>query len=103
MAGGLNNDIFRFGTASHSPVATPDVITDFDDFGNDRIDLSALPGVLTYHHSGAFTGAGQVRINDIAGPDVIVQVNIGGSLAADFAIRLAGTTLGSMTGGDFIL
>ena len=58
---------------------------------------------MTYRHNLGFTAAGQVRINDIAGPDLLVQVNTGGSLAADFAIRLAATTLGSMTGSDFIL
>jgi serralysin len=34
---------------------------------------------------------------------VIVEVNTGGSLAADFQLRLAGTTLASMTAGDFFL
>ena len=58
---------------------------------------------LTYRHNGAFTAAGQLRINDIAGADLLVEVNTGGSLAADFAIRLTATTLGSMTASDFIL
>jgi hypothetical protein len=58
---------------------------------------------MTYLHDAAFTGAGQVRIHEIAGPDVIVEVNTGGSLAADFAIRLANTTLASMSASDFIL
>ena len=53
--------------------------------------MSALFGpAMTYRHNGAFTAAGQVRINDIAGADVLVEVNTGGTLAADFAIRLAG-------------
>ena len=42
--GGANNDIFRFSAAIQSAVGNPDLITDFDDFGNDRIDLSALFG-----------------------------------------------------------
>ena len=80
------------------------MITDFDDFGNDRIDVSALFGpAMTYRHSLAFTAAGQVRINDIAGADVLVEVNIGGSLAPDLAIRLAATALASMTASDFVL
>ena len=104
MIGGANNDIFSFVARADSAVANPDVITDFDDFGNDRIDVSALFGpALAYRHNAAFTRAGQVRINDVAGPDVIVQVNTGGTLAADFAIRLTATTLGSMTASDFIL
>ena len=44
-----------------------------------------------------------MRINDIAGADVIVEVNTGGSLSADVSIRLKGTTLASMTASDFVL
>ena len=84
--------------------AKADLILDFDDSGNDRIDLSALFGpTMVYRHALAFTAAGQVRINDVAGADVIVEVNTGGTLAADFAIRLTGTTLASMTASDFVL
>ena len=37
MAGGADNDTFRFAARTHSGVgANADVITDFDDFGNDR-------------------------------------------------------------------
>ena len=104
LVGGVGDDTFRFASTTHSLVAAPDVITDFDDFGNDRIDVSALFGpAMTYRHSLAFTAAGQVRINDIAGADVLVEVNIGGSLAPDLAIRLAATALASMTASDFVL
>jgi Ca2+-binding RTX toxin-like protein len=105
LSGGADNDIFRFRTASHSPVgANADVITDFDDYGNDRIDLSLVFGpTMTYRHNLAFTAAGQVRINDITGADLLVEVNTGGSLAADMQIRLVATTLASMTASDFIL
>ena len=105
MAGGLNDDTFRFSASAHSTVgAGADVITDFDDFGNDRIDLSALVGpALAYRHDMAFNGARQVRIDDIAGDDLIVEVNIGGSLAADMQIRLTGTELASMSASDFLL
>ena len=103
--GGAGNDVFRFLNKVHSPVgAGADVITDFDDLGNDRIDLSALFGpALIYRNNLPFTAAGQVRINDIAGPDLIVEVNTGGTLAADMQIRLSGTTLASMTSSDFFL
>ena len=78
-------------------VGNADVISDFDDFGDDRIDVAALFGpTMAYLHDLDFTAAGQVRINDIAGPAVLVEVNTGGTLAADFAIRLNGTSLGSM-------
>jgi serralysin len=104
QTGGAGNDIFRFSALAESLVANPDIVTDFDDAGDDRIDVSTLFGAaLTYRHNGAFTAAGQLRINDIAGADVIVQVNTGGSLAADFAVRLTSTTLASMSAGDFFL
>jgi Ca2+-binding RTX toxin-like protein len=105
LTGGASNDIFRYTQSSESKLGTgADRIMDFDDFGDDRIDLSTVyGGTLVYKHSDAFTAAGQVRINDIAGADVIVQVNLGGTLAADMEIRLAATTLLSMAGTDFIL
>ena len=105
MAGGANDDIFRFtALTSSTGVLGADVITDFDDFGNDRIDVSTLFGpAMAYRHNLAFTAAGQVRINDILGPDVVVQVNTGGTLAADFSIRLTNTFLGAMSQFDFIL
>jgi Ca2+-binding RTX toxin-like protein len=105
MTGGNHNDTFLYKLKTESAVgALADVIKDFDDFGNDRIDLSALfAAPLIYRHALAFTANGQVRINDVAGVDVVVEVNISGSLAADFSIRLTNTTLASMTAGDFIL
>ena len=103
--GGGGNDIFRHLATTHSPVgAGADVILDFDDSNDDRIDVSALFGpAMIYRHNLAFTAAGQVRINDVAGADVIVEVNTGGTLAADMQIRLTNTTLASMTGSDFLL
>ena len=103
--GGGGNDIFRHLATIHSPVgAGADVILDFDDSNDDRIDVSALFGpAMIYRHNLAFTAAGQVRINDVAGADVIVEVNTGGTLAADMQIRLTNTTLASMTGSDFLL
>lgn len=105
LTGGLGNDVFRFASASHSPRGSgADLITDFDDYGDDRIDLrSVYGGTLQYIHNAAITKAGQVRINDIAGADVIVEVNIGGTLTADMQIRLTGTMLTSMTASDFLL
>jgi hypothetical protein len=35
--------------------------------------------------------------------DVLVEVNTGGSLAADCAIRLTNTALASMSAADFLL
>jgi Ca2+-binding RTX toxin-like protein len=107
LYGESGNDTFRFTSKTHSKMgAQADIIYDFDDFGftGDRIDVSALFGPrMVYIHAAQFSAAGQVRINDVAGPDVVVEVNTGGSLAADFAVRLKVTTLASMNAGDFIL
>ncbi|HTV68859.1 MAG TPA: hypothetical protein VMF90_10010 [Rhizobiaceae bacterium] len=106
MTGGTGNDIFKFTAKTHSVVgANADRILDFDDGGaGDKIDISALFGAtMVYRHNLAFTAAGQVRINDVAGVDVIVEVNTGGTLAPDFSIRLVNTTLASMNAGDFVL
>jgi Ca2+-binding RTX toxin-like protein len=103
---GPGNDTVRFTNKSHSPNnGNRDTVNDFDKGGTgDRLDVSKLFGPkMTYIHDAAFTKAGQVRINDIAGSDVIVEANTGGSLAADFSVRLKATTLASMNSGDFIL
>ena len=60
-------------------------------------------GTLGYRGTGSFSGAGQVRIVDIAGPHLMIEVNTGGSLAADMQILLTSTTSASMTQSDFIL
>jgi serralysin len=105
MTGGLGDDTFDFSAATESVVgAGADVITDFDDSGNDRIDLSGLFGpAMAYRGTAAFTAVGQVRINDIAGADLLVEVNLAGTLAADMQIRLTATLLVSMAASDFFL
>jgi serralysin len=104
MTGGGANDTFRFKNAEHSVVgANADVIQDFDDLGDDKIDLgSVFGGVLVYKSNAAFNGAGQVRVA-AAGADVLVEVNVGGTLAADMQIRLVNTTFASMASTDFVL
>ena len=58
--------------------------------------------MLPYRHHLAFSGAGQVHIHDIAGADVIVEVNTGGTLAADMQTRFTATAL-AMAASNFIL
>jgi Ca2+-binding RTX toxin-like protein len=104
LSGGLHNDIFRYLKTSHSAGNLADVITDFDQAGNDRIDLSALIGpTLQYIHNAKFTKAGQVRINDVSGADIVVEVNTSGTSGAELSIWLTKTALGSMSAADFIL
>jgi hypothetical protein len=106
ITGVLGNDTYKFTSRTHSPNnLARDTITDFDDpgMGNDRIDVSKLFGpAMTYRHTSGFNGLGQVRVK-ASGADVIVEVNCVGSLAADFSVKLTGTTLGSMNAGDFVL
>ena len=84
--------------------ATCDIIMDFDDVGNDRINLAGVFGpALVYRGAAAFNGVGQVRINDIAGPDLIVEVNLSGNTAPEMQIYLQGTTLAMMGVDDFLL
>jgi serralysin len=105
MTGGLGNDRFDYWAATDSLVgANADIIKDFDDSGDDRIGLSDLFGpAMVYRGTLAFSGAGQVRINDIAGVDLLVEVNLGGTLAADMQIRLSSTDFAAMAASDFFL
>ncbi|HTV69493.1 MAG TPA: M10 family metallopeptidase C-terminal domain-containing protein [Rhizobiaceae bacterium] len=104
LDGGDGNDVFRYTAVNHSlRGASADIIGNFDD-GNDKIDLSALRGpVMVYRHSAAFTNTGQVRIQDVAGPDVVVQVNLTGNLTPEMEIRLSFEDLADLSRGDFIL
>ena len=62
LYGGADNDRFIFRATSDSAVgATRDVIYDLDDYGDDYIDLSLMPGVTTFIGTANFTAAGQVR------------------------------------------
>ena len=104
MRGGAGDDRFIFATAAQSNPAAPDLIKDFDDSGNDRIELSQLfGGTLTFRGQNAFTGVNQVRVNDIAGADVLVEVNLSGNVAPELVIRLAGTAAASVAADDFVL
>ncbi len=90
---------------THSdPGAAADRILDFDDAGNDRINLSAVySGKLAYVQNAAFTKVGQVRINDVPGTGVVVEVNLDADRLAEMQIRREGTTLAGLGGDDFSL
>jgi Ca2+-binding RTX toxin-like protein len=105
LTGGVGNDTFRFAKVSQSPNGSKrDVITDFDDAGNDVISLSALSSdVLTWRGKHGFSGTDQVRINDVAGPHVMVEVNLSGDDTPELQIMLLNTSLSRMTSTDFVL
>ena len=102
LTGGTGNDLFIYKAITDSRGRGIDTITDFDKAGNDRIDLSAFRGVLSWRGTQAFDDVNQVRVKQV-GTAVIVEVNTTGSLAPDMSIRLEDTTLRSMTKSDFIL
>ena len=105
LSGGTGDDTFRFTRAAYTPTgAQRDLITDFDDAGNDAIDLSAVwSGTLAYRGTGLFTGAHQVRISDIDGPHLLIEVNLSGDATPEMQILLLNTSRASMTAGDFLL
>ena len=82
------------------------MIYDFDDNGDDYIDLSLIPGVTTFIGTAAFTAAGQVRAVQ-AGADVLIQINTSGTSGAESEILIANATLGNGAGqvwtNDFLL
>lgn len=102
LTGGANDDRFVFARGDSGTGVNVDVITDFDDAGTDRIDLSAFSGTLTYRGTSAFNGLNQVRVV-ASGADVLVHVNVTGNTNPDFTIKLLATTIGSMGIDDFIL
>ncbi len=104
MTGGKGDDVFAFLLASDTGIlsTTRDKILDFDDSGNDFIDLSALAGTYTYMGTGAFTAANQVRVTT-SGSHVLVHVNTDADVAAEMVIELSNTTLSQVDATDFIL
>jgi Ca2+-binding RTX toxin-like protein len=106
IIGGLGNDTHVYQTGTDS-VAGPncDYVRDFDDGNDDRIDLQGVfAGTLAYRGTAAFIGVpGEVRIDDVAGPNVVVAVNLDVDLVPEMQILLLGTVAGDMAAGDFLL
>jgi serralysin len=105
LVGGTGNDAFVYQLGSHS-VAGPacDYVRDFDDLDNDRIDLGGVfGGVLVYRGTGGFTAANQLRLDDIAGPNLVVAVNLDADTIPEMQILLLATTLAQMGVDDFLL
>lgn len=102
LYGDAGADTFRF-RASDSPGLTrdaADVIRDFSGADGDRMDLSALGGIV-FIGEGDFNGvAGELRFRQI-GDTTFVEVDMDGNGAADFAIMLVGQI--DLTSGDFVL
>jgi len=103
LIGGGGNDRFVFRKASHSPDERPDVIKDFDDRGNDVINLKdVFVGTLLYRGEAAIRDAGEVNVEQ-HGKHVLVNINLDTDLAPEMVIVLRHTSVASMSAGDFIL
>ena len=112
MTGGEGKDLFVFAGASDfggTTAATADVIRDFDQTEQDRIDLRGVDAsstasgdqAFTFLGTGAFTGvAGQLRYATVSG-DTHLSGDLTGDGTADFLVVLKGGV--ALASGDFIL
>lgn len=104
LVGGNHNDRFVY-QAGADAVAGPgaDMVSDFDDFGDDVMDFSGLPGALAYIGTGAFNAPNQLRINDIAGPHLVVEINLSGAANPEMQVVLLNTDISQIQPNDFLL
>jgi len=101
LYGGDDADVFVFRKISDSANTTDfDTIHDFE-VNLDIIDLSKLPGDMTYIGSSAFSNtAGEVRVTT-PGADSVIKIDIDGDGSADMKIFVVG--ISSITADDFLL
>jgi predicted extracellular nuclease len=107
LTGGLGNDVFYYDDASQSNQLVGDAIYDFA--SGDKIDVSGIDAVagvgddaFTYIGAGAFTAAGQLRVEDLGGA-YLVQGDIDGDGNADFQLTFIPADAHPITSGDFVL
>lgn len=116
LFGGTGNDTFDFNSTSDSPVGvgTRDIIMDFA--VGDILDFNGIDANtgsfgnqnFSFIGTAAFTGVAQLRYqlidtDGVGGVDsLLVQGNVGGSLAADFEVLLKNFT-GTLSAGQLIL
>ena len=103
--GDAGNDRFFYFETADSPRSARDRVLDFDDSGNDVIDLRPFLGdaELDYIGVGLFTRANQVAVSQSLA-DVVVSINLDSNiLTSEVQIILVGTTILSMTASDFLL
>jgi Ca2+-binding RTX toxin-like protein len=110
MEGGAGADRFVYEALADSGTTSglADLILDFRPSEGDKLDFSAIDAnalidgdqAFILIGSGAFTGAGQIRVTEAAGQRTIA-LNVDGNLAADLIVVLSGT--GILGGNDFVL
>jgi hypothetical protein len=100
MTGGGGADRFVFRTG-HSPVSTPDRITDFQAGVDDLVFLGMLRGSFEWRGASAFTAGGHSEARMASGTTLLL-VDADGNGAADLAVNLAGGTLAGFGAADFV-
>jgi Ca2+-binding RTX toxin-like protein len=100
MTGGGGADRFVFRTG-HSPVSTPDRITDFQAGVDDLVFLGMLRGSFEWRGASAFTAGGHSEARMASGTTLLL-VDADGNGAADLAVNLAGGTLSGFGAADFL-
>uniref|UniRef100_A4XQ74 Hemolysin-type calcium-binding region n=1 Tax=Ectopseudomonas mendocina (strain ymp) TaxID=399739 RepID=A4XQ74_ECTM1 len=102
MYGGVGDDTFRFTSLKDLGLGEgkQDEIHDFNKEGKDKLDFSPLKGwqFMGVGEQFAATGAKQLWAVQ-EGQDLILYGNSGGTLAADFSIKLVG--ISELSAGDF--
>lgn len=98
LIGGRGSDVFHFTTGEESGTGRGrDIVHDFET-GQDRVDLSAMPG-LVFVGEAAFSGAaGEVRFRSGKG---FVEIDLDGDGLADSQILMR--FVSAMVADDFIL
>jgi len=101
LTGGADADTFVFRRISDSAnTADFDTILDFE-VNEDIIDLSKLPGNLTYIGAAVFSGTtGEVQVTT-PGSNSVIKIDIDGDGSADMKIFVTGTT--ALDALDFLL
>ena len=101
MAGGAGGDRFVFRAGDAGDAGGVDRIVDFA-VGQDRIDLSPLPGLVEFIGGSGFSGAGGAGVRVSArGLSSVVQVDMDGDGRVD--LRLVVERVGAMSAADFLL
>jgi Ca2+-binding RTX toxin-like protein len=102
LTGGSGSDQFILTTLGDSGTgASADQITDFEDSGDDKIDVSG--NGLSFIGAADFNGDDQIRVEQ-SGADTLVKFNTsGGTATVEHEILLLDTLVTSITAEDFIL
>jgi Ca2+-binding RTX toxin-like protein len=111
LTGNGGNDIFRWTAIEESGLSfgTRDVVVDFFRAHGDLLDFSGIDAnanlagdqAFAFINFAAFSAAGQLRFTFDGRGNTIIEVNTGGSLAADMSVQLAVQM--NMAVSDFVL